>query len=163
FCDHVLAVLAARGAVPGPYVTTLDAALQERVEAAVAAHLSALAAQHVTQAGLVVLDNESGAVRALGGSASWRAGQLGIPPARPPPGPALTPFLSALATERGDAPSPIAFDTQRPEPGFGHARNADRREHGPARYRDALGSSFNLAALDVVTRRVGTAALTERL
>src|SRR5262249_21415753 len=56
-----------------------------------------------------------------------------------------------------------AFDIQRPEPGFGHARNADRREHGPARYRDALGSSFNLAALDVVTRRVGTAALTERL
>jgi penicillin-binding protein 1C len=165
FTDHVLAELApdARGTV----ATTLDLSLQERVERALASHLHALAAAHVSNAGLVILDNDSGAVRALVGSAGYfdreHAGAIDIALRRRSPGSTLKPFVYALAIERGDAPTSIAYDVAFDRPGLRRAHNADGRERGPVRYRDALGSSLNLAALDVVTRRVELSALESRL
>jgi penicillin-binding protein 1C len=145
--------------------TTLDGVLQTRLEAAVAQHLATLADAHVTNAGLVVLDTETGAVRALIGSADYfddeREGRVDIALARRSPGSTLKPFLYGLAIERGDAPSSVAFDVVHGN--LPHAHNADGRERGPVRYRDALGSSLNLAALDVLERRVGLPVLEDRL
>jgi penicillin-binding protein 1C len=165
FCDHVLAE--AGPAARGVLRTTLDASLQARLEDAVRQHLATLEAQHVSNAGLVVLENATGAVRALVGSADWfdaeHNGAVDIALAQRSPGSTLKPILYALAIERGDAPSSIAFDVARDEPGLRHAHDADFRERGPVRYRDALGSSLNLAALDVLSRHVHLPALVDRL
>ncbi|HJZ86675.1 MAG TPA: transglycosylase domain-containing protein [Polyangia bacterium] len=162
FCDHVLFELAAQGA-SGTVRTTLDRPLQERLEAATQDHLRTLFGQHVTNAGIVVLDNDSGAVRALIGSSSYSDAQVDIVLARRSPGSALKPFLYALALERGDGPASVAYDAVRPELHVGRAHNADGKQRGAVRYRDALGSSLNLAALDLVTRRVGTQTFLDRL
>src|SRR5262249_24846922 len=148
FCDHVLAELGpdARGV----YRTTLDSALQARLEREIAPHLADLAAQHVTNAGLIVLENETGAVRDLVGSADWPTAEVDIALVRRSPCSPLKPFLYALAIEQGQAPSSIAFEVH--DDAYGRSHNADGKERGPVRYRDALGSSLNLAALDVVTR-----------
>jgi membrane carboxypeptidase/penicillin-binding protein len=63
--------------------------------------------------------------------------------------------LYALAIELGDAPSSVAYDVALDRSVLARAHNADGKERGPVRYRDALGSSLNLAALDVALRRVG--------
>jgi penicillin-binding protein 1C len=159
FCDHVLAELGPDAR--GTYRTTLDGALQARLEREIAPHLAQLASQHVTNAGLIVIDNESGAVRALVGSADWRQDKVDIALVRRSPGSTLKPFLYALAIEQGDAPSTIAFDVH--DDAFGRSHNADGKERGPVRYRDALGSSLNLAALDTVMHRVGVQPLVDRL
>jgi penicillin-binding protein 1C len=159
FCDHVLAELGPEAR--GVYRTTLDRALQERLEREIAPHLAQLAAQHVTNAGLLVLENDTGAVRALVGSADWRTDKVDIALVRRSPGSTLKPFLYGLAIEQGQAPSSIAFDVH--DDAYGRSHNADGKERGPVRYRDALGSSLNLAALDVVTRKTGVPALVDRL
>jgi penicillin-binding protein 1C len=173
FCDHVLFEAHERH-LTGTVRTTLDAPLQARLETAVSTHLAALARKHVTNAGLLVLDDR-GAVRALVGSASYfdadHAGAVDIALVRRSPGSTLKPFLYALALEAGDAPASVAYDVrdcarkggdESESPCLG-AHNADGKERGPSRYRDALGSSLNLAALDVLDRRVGLARLVARL
>jgi penicillin-binding protein 1C len=169
FVDHVLAELQRGGddllRAGGVVQTTLDLPLQERVEHAVRAHLSEMAPHHLRQAGVVVMDSASGAVRAMVGSADYfdarRNGQINITTTPRHPGSSLKPFVYGLALEQGDTPASIAMDVL-DVPSAYKTRNADGRQHGPVRYRVALGSSYNLAAVHVA-ERVGIGRLLGRL
>lgn len=149
--------VAARG---GTVRTTLDARLQEILEARVREHVAGLRARQVSQAGLVVLDAESAHVLAWIGSAAWDGpdGEVDIVTRRRNPGSALKPFVYAAAIEAGDLPSTVAFDVRdvsadyfAPEAGV---------EHGPVRYREALGSSYNFAAIHALERAGLTRVMT---
>jgi penicillin-binding protein 1C len=56
----------------------------------------------------------------------------------------------ATAIERGDSPFSIAWDVRDTTPAY-FAPTAGV-EHGPVRYREALASSYNFAAIDVLER-----------
>ncbi len=150
--------------------TTLDLALQQRVEALARAHLGALRDRSVTNAAAVVLDNRTGAVLAYLGSADfWDAhagGQNdGVRMLRQP-GSALKPFTYALAlATRRYTPATILPDieTQVLEAGAAFSpENYDKRYHGPVPLRAALANSYNVPAVRVA-RALGPAALLETL
>ncbi|MCS6915688.1 MAG: transglycosylase domain-containing protein, partial [Myxococcota bacterium] len=166
FVDFVLASLPAEvRAVGGRVHTTLDGVLQERIEQAVRSHVQALGKHRVSQAGVVVLDPRTGGVLAMVGSADYHdeahAGQINIITTPRHPGSALKPFTYALALEQGDTPATIAWDVAGLSPATRQRAN-ERRQHGPVRYRVALASSYNLAAL-YVAERIGPARLLDRL
>jgi penicillin-binding protein 1C len=154
---------AGRMVVGGGVRTTLDVRLQARLEAALRAHLEARRPRGLRQAGLVVLDPRSGAVLAMAGSVDYRGadgGQVNITTTPRYPGSTLKPFIYALAIENGQSPASLADDRRQAVPGY--ARGKAMREHGIARYREALAGSFNLAAVEVL-QQVGVAPLLERL
>ena len=139
FVDHVLGELAepARG---GRLRTTLDARLQSLLEQRVAEHVESLADNGVSQAGVVVLDTATGEVLAMVGSAGYHTtegGQLNITTWRRYPGSALKPFVYGTAIELGASPATLAYDVY-DVPSRYRVRELPPREHGPARYREAL-------------------------
>jgi penicillin-binding protein 1C len=141
--------------------TTLDAGLQRRLESAVADHVAKQTG--LTQAGVVVLDPSTGAVRAMVGSAGYDTpgeGQNNILTTLRHPGSALKPFLYAMAIERGKTPASLARDSLAAVSGY-HPHKP-MREHGSARFRESLAGSYNLAAVEVLDG-VGVAAALEGL
>jgi penicillin-binding protein 1C len=71
------------------------------------------------------------------------------------PGSALKPFLYALAFDRGLTPASVLADVPRSFTtlaGIYRPRNYDRLFHGPVRAREALASSYNVPAVDLVDR-----------
>jgi penicillin-binding protein 1C len=71
------------------------------------------------------------------------------------PGSALKPFLYALAFDRGYTPASVLPDIARvyqTSTGPYAPRNYDRRFHGPVRAREALGSSYNVPAVELAER-----------
>jgi penicillin-binding protein 1C len=131
--------------------TTLDLQLQRTLQRRVSEQVAQLSHLHLQQAGVVVLDTESTGVRAMVGSRGWDSpsGQLNLTTRRRNPGSALKPFVYATAIEGGDSPSTIAWDI-RDVTGTYFAPNGI--EHGPVRYREALASSYNFAAVDVLDK-----------
>lgn len=140
--------------------TTLDLPLQRLVEERVRERLAER--EGGVQAGLVILDPATGAVRAMVGSADYddaASGQLNIMTTPRHPGSALKPFAYAMAIEQGDSPATIVDDSDGIE---GYRPHGAAHRHGPARYREALAGSYNLAAVHVL-ERVGVARFLERL
>jgi len=149
--------------------TTLDAGLQKKIEALVRGQLERLARRGVTNAAVIVLENEGGDVLAWVGSRDFfdqdNAGQVdGILSLRQP-GSALKPFTYALALEAGmtaatfidDVPAEFAAPggPYRPE-------NYDRHFHGQVRLRSALACSYNVPAVATLAE-VGTDRLYRKL
>ncbi len=131
--------------------TTLDLQLQRTLQRRVSEQVAQLSHLHLQQAGLVVMDTESTGVRVMVGSTSWDSpgGQINLTTRRRNPGSALKPFVYATAIEGGDSPASIAWDIRDvTQAGAYFAPNGV--EHGPVRYREALGSSYNFAAIDVL-------------
>ena len=149
--------IAARG---GTVTTTLELGLQDVLERRVEEQLDGLDDRNVDQAGLVVLDTETAVVRAWIGSVDWAgpAGQVDAVTRRRNPGSALKPFVYGAALEAGDLPSSIAYDVRDASPDY-LVRDAGR-EHGPVRYREALGSSYNFAAVYALERAGVTRVMT---
>ncbi len=149
--------IAARG---GVVRTTHDHRQQEVLERRVREQVAGLDHRNVDQAGLVVLDTETATVRAWIGSASWDgpAGQVDAVTRRRNPGSALKPFVYGAAIEAGDLPSTVALDVRDVSPDY-VVREAGR-EHGPVRYREALGSSYNFAAVHALERAGVTRVMT---
>jgi penicillin-binding protein 1C len=163
FCDWVLAGLSAsQRAQGGRLRTTLDLDLQRALERAVQAHVDERRELGLREAGAVMLEPSTGAVLAMVGSPDYAApaGQLNITTTPRHPGSALKPLLYALAIERGDTPATVAFDVADAESEW-HPR-PEVRQHGPARYREALAGSYNLAAVHVL-EQVGVENLLRRL
>jgi penicillin-binding protein 1C len=165
FVDQVISTLPAGARAGATVETTLDLPLQARLEVALREHLGTVGGYQVTQAGLVVLRNSDGAILALVGSRDYfeaaRSGAANVLTLRRRPGSTLKPFIYGLALEGGDSPATIALDVILP----GEAREtytADVRQHGPARYREALAGSYNLAAVHTL-EQVGVGALLSRL
>lgn len=147
----------------GTIRTTLDATLQRRMEAAVRIHVGERRSAGLAEAGVVVLDPATGAIRAMVGSANYdRAvdGQNNIVTTLRHPGSALKPFVYALAIENGKNPASTVRDSLSAIADYRPRKQM--HEHGGARYREALAGSFNLAAVEVLDG-VGVPALLERL
>jgi penicillin-binding protein 1C len=162
FVDHVLTELPASvRRNGGELCTTLDLNLQTTLERIVAEHVASLADRNVDQAGLVVLDTETGAIRAMIGSRAYEASQINITTRRRQLGSLLKPFVYALAIEAGESPASLALDVGDVSPDY-RARDWVGREAGPLPYKEALAGSYNLAAIHVL-ERVGVAALHARL
>jgi penicillin-binding protein 1C len=131
----------------GTLHTTLDLQLQRQLQKRVSEQVATLAGANLDQAGMVVLDGQTSEVRVMVGSTGWShaGGQINITTRRRHPGSALKPFVYGTAIERGANPASIAYDVREASPGY-----MSGEEHGPVRYREALASSYNFAALDVI-------------
>ncbi|MEO8707082.1 MAG: transglycosylase domain-containing protein, partial [Kofleriaceae bacterium] len=136
----------------GRVETTLDLQLQRVLERRVAEQVAQLHELHLQQAGLVVLDTDTTGIRAMVGSIGWTSdgGQINITTRRRNPGSALKPFVYATAIERGESPASIAFDVR--DIADNYFAPSGSVEHGPVRYREALASSYNFAAVDVLNQ-----------
>ena len=164
FVDWVLAGLPAATRERGGVLrTSLDLGLQHRLERAVREHLEARGDDGLRQAGVVAVDPRSGEVLAMVGSRDYgdaAGGQVNIMTTPRHPGSALKPFVYALALERGDTAASIAYDVV--DVPSEYVVDRPVKEHGPARYRESLAGSYNLAAVHVL-ERVGVPPTLERL
>ena len=149
---------AAWGSRSTPLRTTLDLDLQSYAEKRLAAELALLEHNRVSNGAIVVIENDSGAVRAYVGSASWfddaSGGKIDGVRVENQPGSCLKPFLYALALEKGFAPNDILPDIPTVF-GSGEAyspANFNRRFNGPVRFRLALASSLNVPAVYLLER-----------
>jgi penicillin-binding protein 1C len=162
FVEAALATLPeAQRRAGGVLVTTLDLALQRKLQTLVAEHVERMASAGVAQAGVVVLDTASSEVRALVGSDDYAGAQVDIVTRRRQLGSLLKPFVYALAIEGGASADSVALDIGDVASEY-RARDWVGREAGPLSYREALAGSYNLAAVHVL-EGVGVEALHARL
>ncbi|MBC8041893.1 MAG: penicillin-binding protein 1C [Rhizobacter sp.] len=172
---------------PAEISTSLDQPLQQRCEQAVEQNLHRLRQQHVTNASVVVMDNRTGEILAMVGSADYfnaeTDGAVNGALAARQAGSSVKPFTYAIALERGYTPATILADlplnaqlsTARPDtvstadteenPATAMTfipRNYDRKHHGPVRLRQSLACSYNVPAVKVL-EHIGVASLLERL
>ena len=138
----------------GTVSTTIDEPLQEAAQWIMRGHLRQLLARNVHNAAAIVLDNRTGEIRALIGSANFfdstHNGQVNGVLARRQPGSSIKPFMYALAMELGLTPATLLADipTAIPEHHGDYVpENYDRRFHGPVRLRTALACSYNVPAV----------------
>jgi penicillin-binding protein 1C len=152
----------------GALHTPLDLPLQEALEGEVRHTVETMRTSGVRHAAVVVLDNRTGGVLAWVGSPDFfepKSGQVDMVVSPRQPGSALKPFLYGLAFDRGYTAASILPDIATVyQTGTGPyaPRNYDRRFHGPVRVREALGSSFNLPAVELA-HRLGVAELLSTL
>jgi penicillin-binding protein 1C len=136
---------------PAEITTALDLDLQRLAMRLLREHLSATVALGVGDAAIVVIENSTGAVRALACSGDPRRSALNSAMEPRSCGSTLKPFLYLAAIDQRkltaasllpDTPDAIAgeyrdYDTQ----------NYSKRYLGPVRVREALGSSLNVPAV----------------
>jgi len=170
FCDYVLRQ------IPGParkmlgtIKTTLDYALQERVEAIVKKHIDAAAERGITNSAVLILDNHTGEILAMVGSRDFfdhrHDGQVNGTLSLRQPGSTLKPFTYGLALERGMTAATILEDTEihiKTQEGIFRPKNYDQRYHGLIRLRSALACSYNIPAVSVL-QGIGPDLLYQRL
>lgn len=138
----------------GRIVTTIDAHLQERVEAIADRHSDDLAAQGIADLAAVVIDIESGDILAWVGNASpyrSRPGfQVNIADAARSTGSILKPFLyCALLQEGTILPNSLVKDTRINLNGFS-PENFDLTFSGAVPASEALARSLNVPAVHML-------------
>ena len=169
---HFVDLIARREAPPGAVSvrTTLDLALQRKLEEAVREEVAALAEKRATSAAAVIIDNATGNVLAWVGSPDWfdeeASGRIDAVRTRRQPGSTLKPFAYGLALERrGLTAATLLPDVEShfsTQTGDYVPKNYDRRAHGPVRLRVALASSYNVPAVRVA-EKLGAGELLETL
>jgi penicillin-binding protein 1C len=135
-------------------VTTLDGALQAKVQAMLDERLADLASLGVADGAALVVDHATGEILAwvVAGGAEPSAPVTYIDAVTTPrqPGSALKPFVYALALDSGWTAAEIIRDeplTESTSFGLHSYRNYSRRHYGPVTLRDALGNSLNVPAV----------------
>lgn len=147
--------LRARGGADLPVKTTLDLALQRRVQARLRGALARWAEDGAGNGAVVVVElGERPRVKASVGSADWydleRAGAIDFTRVHRAPASTLKPFLYAQALERGViTPGTVMDDLMRAGEGIA---NSDQRFLGPLMPRAALGNSRNVPAVELMQR-----------
>ena len=140
----------------GTVRTTLDLDLQAMVEPLVRAHLSALNRHDITQAAVVVVENATGAIRAMVGSANYAVSQINGATQPRSCGSTLKPFvyLDAIDKRLFTAASllPDTPDAIRNEYADYDPQNYSHHYFGPVRLREALGCSLNVPAVFVLSQ-----------
>lgn len=166
FCDFVLSrIEPVERRELGAVRTSLDYALQSKVEILLADHIGRLRGRGVSNGAAVVLDNASGQVLAMVGSRDFfdiaHSGQVNGALSLRQPGSTMKPFTYALALEGGLTAATLIDDTLVQFPTEGGAylpKNYDGKYHGPVRMRSALACSYNIPAVAVLNR-LGTGRL----
>jgi penicillin-binding protein 1C len=133
--------------------TTIDARLQARAEAMLQDHLTPLIAQGITNGAVVIIDNETQAVRAMVGSGVFfdehSDGQVNGALAPRSPGSTLKPFVYALALDRGlISPQRLLYDVPVDYSGY-QPENYDRTYSGVVPAEEALIRSLNVPAVNL--------------
>jgi penicillin-binding protein 1C len=148
---------AARALTSARIVTTLDAALQSRVQALLDTRLAALAEADVGQGAVLVADHATGEVLAWvvsgGGDADGPEFHIDPVTTRRQPGSAQKPLLYALALDRGATLADVVVDAPLAEnvgDGLHRYRNYSERYYGPVTLREALANSLNIPALKLL-------------
>jgi 1A family penicillin-binding protein len=153
--------------------TTLDVDLQAAAQELLRKQIARLATprdggpdHRVRNGAVVVLDPASGAILTMVGSPNFddaaSQGQVNAALARRQPGSAIKPLTYAAALERGWTPAstildiPTTFQTREGRPYA--PQNYDRAYHGPLALREALATSSNVAAVQLLDR-IGIPAL----
>jgi penicillin-binding protein 1C len=140
----------------GVVACTLDLDMQSRAEQLVADHFAVLHRVDQAQAAMVIIENESGAVRAMAGSRDFQTNQVNGALRYHDCGSTLKPFLYATGIERHiltaatllpDTPDAVrdAYNDYDPH-------NFVQCHLGPVRVREALGNSLNVPAVIAVSR-----------
>ncbi|TCZ54266.1 transglycosylase domain-containing protein [Roseicella aquatilis] len=164
FADWALEDLAE--SFPGNADLTLRATLSARLQAVVEARLEALLAgpgarAGVTQGAVVVLDAQSGAVRAMAGGRDFRGSQFNrATSALRQPGSAFKPFVYLAALEKGMRPEDEVSDAPLTLGGWSPGNGA-WRPRGEISMEEALAHSVNTAAVRVLYRAGGPRAAVE--
>jgi penicillin-binding protein 1C len=140
--------------------TTLDSHLQATIERIVDTQVEKLEEKNVTSAAVIVLDAKNGDILSMVGSRDYfdeeHDGAVNVTTSARQPGSSVKPFTYALALSQGmTAASTVAdietqFFTQEGNPYI--PRNYDFGYHGLVRLREALGNSYNIAAVKVLER-----------
>ena len=153
---HLLDTLAA-GKKQQRFETTLDYVLQEQINQIASHHGQLLAPKDIHNLAILVIDNESFEVKAYIGNtpvknALQKHGQAIDLIQRPrSTGSTLKPFLFANMIEQGEinpemliADAPIRYTGYQP-------KNFDRKFHGAVRAKQALASSLNIPAVNMLS------------
>jgi penicillin-binding protein 1C len=144
--------------IAGRVRTTLDLDLQRIAELKLHAHLTSLNRYDIADAAVVILDNASGAVRAMVGSSNYVINQVNGSMRSRSCGSTLKPFVYLTAIDRrlltaatllADTPDAIRDQYSDYDP-----QNFNHRFLGPVRVREALACSLNVPAI-VALSRVG--------
>ena len=145
------------GRQPAELKLSVDIYLQRYIEALIAENVGRYGAERVNQGAAIVLDNGTGEVLAWVGSAAFSGGdggQIDGVLALNQPGSSMKPFLYALALERGIAPNtvlpdvPVSFGSEE----IYIPQNFNNRFNGPVPLRQALASSLNIPAVQLLYR-----------
>ncbi len=165
---HFIDALIVRGdleAHPAHLRSTLDIALQRSLTARLREHLRRVADAGIGQAGIVVVDNETGGVLALVGSGAYgdlaTDGSVNAVTMHRHPGSVLKPFVYALAVEDGAHGLSPVVDVPTNYRGYS-PRNASGHFLGVVPMATALGSSLNVPATRVA-QAVGPARVAQTL
>jgi penicillin-binding protein 1C len=145
------AVIVRNPGLRGTLTTTLDLDLQTTIERLVHSHLSALNRHDIRQAAVVVVDNATGAIRAMVGSENYAVSQINGATLPRSCGSTLKPFvyLDAIDKRQLTAASllPDTPDAIRDEYADYDPQNYNHHYLGPVRLREALGCSLNVPAV----------------
>jgi penicillin-binding protein 1C len=149
---------------------SLDAALQQDIEAIVREELDKLSTSNLKHATVVVLDNDTREILALVSSGDWRdpnGGQINGALVPRSPGSALKPFTWLLAFEKGGLhPGSIVADIPtrfRTKEGLDAPENYDRTFRGPVTVSEALACSLNVPAMRALNDLGGPSPLHQLL
>jgi len=158
-------VIARNPSLRGAVRTSLDLDLQTAAERLVRSHLAALNRYDITQAAMVVLDNETGAVRALAGSDNYAANQVNGAMRARSCGSTLKPFVYLATIDRhlltAASLLPDTAEAIRDEYADYDPQNYNHRYLGPVRLREALGCSLNVPAVFTLSQLGARAAFFE--
>jgi penicillin-binding protein 1C len=157
FASHFVdAVVAQNPRLRGTIRTTIDLDLQATVERLARSHLSALNRHDITQAAVVVIENATGAIRAMVGSENYAVSQINGATQPRSCGSTLKPFvyLEAIDKRLFTAASllPDTPDAIRNEYADYDPQNYSHHYFGPVRLREALGCSLNVPAVFVLSQ-----------
>lgn len=145
------AVVAQNPSRRGAVRTSLDLDLQNMAERLVRSHLAAINRDDISQAALVILDNDTGAVRAMVGSGNYATSQINGATRPRSCGSTLKPFVYLAALDRhlltAASILPDTADAIRGEYADYDPQNYNHRYLGPVRLREALGCSLNVPAV----------------
>jgi penicillin-binding protein 1C len=150
------AVVSRNPGLRGKVTTTIDLDLQTTIERLVRSHLSALNRHDITQAAVVVVENGTGAIRAMVGSENYAVSQINGATQPRSCGSTLKPFvyLDAIDKRLLTAASllPDTPDAVRDEYADYDPQNYNHHYLGPVRLREALGCSLNVPAVFALSR-----------
>ena len=154
---HFVDAVAARNPrLAGTVRTTIDLDLQPTIERLVRSHLSALNRHDITQAAVVVVENATGAIRAMVGSENYAVSQINGAMQPRSCGSTLKPFvyLDAIDKRLFTAASllPDTPDAIRNEYADYDPQNYSHHYFGPVRLREALGCSLNVPAVFLLSQ-----------
>ena len=137
-------------------ITTLDSNIQHFAEAALKEKIKELRREGVTNGSIVIIENDTGSVRAMVGSNDFFSfedcGQINGALSRRSPGSALKPFTYALAFDKGlYSPGMLIFDEPVQYSGY-TPFDYDKKYRGKVTVREALVDSLNIPAVETLSR-----------